>query len=67
MPVWAKQIDTPFRVARLAGGDVLNGLAQDWVLQYSPGGYGVVENARFVRVYRRTTLEHDRSESIFLA
>lgn len=33
-------------------GDVLNGVAHDWVLQYAPGDYGVVENARFLRVYR---------------
>jgi hypothetical protein len=52
--VWAKQISTPFTVARRAGGDVLSGQAYDWVLQYAPGDYGVVEDARFRRVYRRT-------------
>ena len=53
VPVWAKQMSTPFTLARRVGGDVLNGLTQDWVLQYAPGDYGVVENARFQRVYRR--------------
>jgi hypothetical protein len=51
--VWAKQMDTAFRIARRAGGDVLNGLARDWILQYGPGDYGVVENTRFQQVYRR--------------
>jgi hypothetical protein len=43
-----------FTIARSAGGDLLRGLANDWLLQYAPGDYGVVENARFARVYRRT-------------
>ena len=51
--VWARQMESPFTIARCAGGDVLAGLADDWVLQYAPGDYGVVENARFQRVYRR--------------
>ena len=51
-PVLAKQIFEPFRAARSAGGDMLNGAAQDWLLQYSPGDYGVIENARFQQVYR---------------
>jgi len=51
--VWARQMESPFTIARRAGGDVLAGLADDWVLQYAPGDYGVVENARFQRVYRR--------------
>jgi hypothetical protein len=51
--VWAKQMDTAFCIARRTGGDVLKGLARDWVLQYGPGDYGVVENARFQQVYRR--------------
>ena len=51
--VWARQMEVPFMIARCAGGDLLAGLAKDWVLQYAPGDYGVVENARFLRVYRR--------------
>ncbi len=51
--VWARQMQSPFTIARCADGDVLAGLADDWVLQYAPGDYGVVENARFQQVYRR--------------
>jgi hypothetical protein len=50
--VLAKQMLEPFSILRSAGGDVLQGVAQDWLLQYAPGDYGIVENARFVRVYR---------------
>lgn len=52
MVVLAKQMATPFDVARTAGGDVLHGLAGDWLMQYAPGDFGVVENSRFQRVYR---------------
>jgi PGDYG protein len=52
LPVLARQLDEPFTIAREAGGDLLKGLAQDWVMQYAPGDYGVVENARFQQVYR---------------
>lgn len=51
--VWARQLDSPFTIARCAGGDVLAGLVNDWLLQYAPGDYGVVENTRFQQVYRR--------------
>jgi hypothetical protein len=40
-------------MARSAGGDLLHGNAGDWVLQYAPGDYGVVEQERFALVYRR--------------
>jgi PGDYG protein len=52
LPVLARQLAEPFTIAREAGGDLLKGLAQDWVMQYAPGDYGVVENARFQQVYR---------------
>lgn len=52
LPVLAKQVAQPFTVARAAGGDLLNGLANDWVLQYAPGDFGLIENARFRQVYR---------------
>jgi glycosyltransferase involved in cell wall biosynthesis len=55
IPVLARQMAEPFSVARSQGGDVLHGLAHDWLLQYAPGDYGIVENARFARVYRRPT------------
>lgn len=51
--VLAKQMAEPFTIARRAGGDLLRGDAQDWLLQYAPKDYGIVENARFQRVYRQ--------------
>jgi len=53
VPVLAVQMPEPFTIARTAGGDLLEGLAQDWLLQYAPGDYGIVENARFQQVYQR--------------
>jgi hypothetical protein len=52
--VLAKQMHEPFSVAREAGGDVLNGAAGDWLLEYGPGDHGIVDRARFARVYRVT-------------
>lgn len=52
IPVLAKQLAQPFSIARSSGGDILHGNANDWLLQYAPGDYGVVENARFQQVYR---------------
>lgn len=53
VPVMARQMPQAFTVARRSGGDLLRGEAGDWLLQYAPGDFGVVEHARFVRVYRR--------------
>ena len=53
IPVLAKQVPQAFTVARSSGGDRLQGAAQDWLLQYAPGDWGIVENAKFQRVYRR--------------
>ena len=39
-------------MARSEAGDVLHGQAGDWVLQYAPGDYGVVQARRFAKVYR---------------
>lgn len=51
--VLAKRMDEAFSLARSAGGgDVLNGTAGDWIMQYAPGDYGVVQAARFAKVYR---------------
>ena len=52
IPVLAKQIGESFSIARSLGGDVLQGVAHDWLLQYAPGDFGIVENARFQQVYR---------------
>jgi PGDYG protein len=50
--VLAKCIDQAFSVTRTAGGDSLHGGAGDWLIQYAPGDYGIVERTRFERVYR---------------
>ena len=50
--VHARQLHEPFSIARSAWGDRLRGAAGDWVMQYAPGDYGVVERTRFARVYR---------------
>lgn len=50
--VLARQMSASFTVARTEGGDLLSGLANDWLLQYAPGDFGIVENARFRLVYR---------------
>lgn len=54
LPVLAKQMPEAFTLSRSAGGDVLQGQARDWLLQYAPGDFGIVEDARFQQVYRRT-------------
>ena len=53
IPVLARPMPTAFRMARSAGGDLLHGKAGDWLLQYAPGDYGVVEQGRFAQVYRK--------------
>ncbi|HZZ13195.1 MAG TPA: PGDYG domain-containing protein [Paraburkholderia sp.] len=51
--VLARQMHEPFSMARSAhGGDVLHGVSGDWIMQYAPGDYGVVQAARFAKVYR---------------
>ncbi|HYS66949.1 MAG TPA: PGDYG domain-containing protein [Paraburkholderia sp.] len=51
--VLAKQMNEAFSLTRSAdGGDVLHGAAGDWIMQYAPGDYGVVQAARFAKVYR---------------
>ena len=50
--VLAKQMREAFSRARSEAGDVLHGQAGDWVLQYAPGDYGVVQARRFAKVYR---------------
>jgi hypothetical protein len=50
--VLARQMHQAFSIAREAGGDILKGSAGDWLLQYAPGDHGIVDRARFERVYR---------------
>ena len=52
IPVLARQMHEPFSIARSAGGDVLNGTAGDWLVQYAPDDFGVVEQTRIALVYR---------------
>jgi PGDYG protein len=52
VPVLARQVTQPFSVVRSAGGDLLRGNAGDWLMQYAPGDYGLVEDVRFRKVYR---------------
>ncbi len=57
LPVLAVQMLEAFTISRSEGGDVLQGAPLDWLLQYAPGDYGVIENARFVKVYRSADLQ----------
>jgi len=52
MPVLAKQIHEDFSVERTAGGDIIHGKAGDWLMQYAPGDHGIVQNAKFQKVYQ---------------
>jgi len=52
IPVLAKQMHEPFKIARSNGGDMLSGDKNDWLMQYAPGDFGIVENPRFQQVYK---------------
>ena len=52
VPIWAKQIGTPFCIERQPGGDVLGGAPGDWAVEYAPNDCGLVAQARFTAVYR---------------
>jgi len=52
LPVLARQMGEDFSVRRSATGDLLHGRAHDWLLQYAPGDWGIVEDAKFRRLYR---------------
>jgi hypothetical protein len=52
-PVLAQQMLQGFSVERQSGGDIIHGKAGDWLLQYAPGDYGIVEAVKFAKVYRR--------------
>jgi len=57
VPVLAKQINEDFSVERTAGGDIIYGKAGDWLMQYAPGDYGIVQNAKFQKVYQLATTQ----------
>ena len=52
IPVLAKQMHQAFSIARSTGGDILRGNAHDWLMQYAPDDFGIVENSRFQQVYK---------------
>jgi hypothetical protein len=54
MPVFARQIAEPFMIARSEGGDWIAGRSMDWLIQYEPGDFGIVQDAKFRAVYRRS-------------
>ena len=56
LPVLAKQMSIAFSVQRATDGDVIHGNAGDWLMQYAPGDYGIVEQAKFKKVYRLLAL-----------
>jgi PGDYG protein len=51
-PIRGKCMGMPFSVARCADGDVLQGVAGDWLVEYGPGDHGIVARGRFAQVYR---------------
>lgn len=57
VPVLAKQINEDFSVERTAGGDIIYGKAGDWLMQYAPDDYGIVQNAKFQKVYQLATTQ----------
>lgn len=50
--VLAKRMSVAFTIARSAGGDLLQGEAGDWLVQYAVGDHGIVAASRFDSVYR---------------
>lgn len=52
VPALAKQMESPFCIARSEGGDMLTGVSGDWLMQYAPEDFGITEHSRFVQVYK---------------
>jgi PGDYG protein len=52
VPILALQMRQDFSIERSPGGDVIHGNAGDWLLEYAPGDHGIVEAAKFAKVYR---------------
>ena len=55
LPVLALQILEWFTLKRSAGGDTLKGKPGDWLIQYAPGDYGIVDQDKFRRLYLPTS------------
>ena len=51
IPVSAQQMDTPFNVKVSWSDDLLRGKPGDFLVQYGPGDYGVVEKEIFKQTY----------------
>ena len=51
-PVLAQMMPQDFTIERQSGGDLIHGKAGDWLLQYAPGDHGIVQAAKFAKVYR---------------
>jgi hypothetical protein len=54
IPVLALQIRESFTLERSAGGDTLKGKPGDWLIQYAPEDYGIVDRDKFRRLYLPT-------------
>ena len=53
IPVWAKQINSNFSVALPSPKGILQGKAEDWLIQYTSGEHGIVDKAIFEKIYQR--------------
>jgi hypothetical protein len=51
-PTFALQVDEPFVVELSSNKGMLQGEANDWLLQYAPNNYGVVARDIFETTYR---------------
>ena len=49
--VWVMKIQSKTSV-RLSNGAVLSGASDDWLVQYEPGSFGIVEKDVFKRTYQ---------------
>jgi len=52
IPVFAKEMVEPFQVKVSWSDDLLDGKAGDYLVQYGPGDYGVVDAVVFKKTYR---------------
>jgi hypothetical protein len=46
--------DPPFTIARCPGDDWIIGCSMDWLIQYGPGDFGIVQNEKFRQVFRKS-------------
>lgn len=55
VPVWARQMDRPFALTTSRGR--LSGEIGDWLIEYSPGSFGIVSARIFAETYRVLSLD----------